>query len=146
MTATVRTWQEDESPDRSDCGVAEERWGLAAQPIGIEETVRYFAVDGLQVALPSALIAANPVVRGCRMRKTAAEIALMQLPIDVTTPPIAGPGHGLRRDDARHRRVDERGNAQTGWVARIRAGSWRGGGLSPWQPPTPGVSARARWC
>lgn len=47
--------------------------------------MRYFAVDGLKRALPNArLVSANPIVRGCRMVKTPAEIALMQLATDVT--------------------------------------------------------------
>jgi Xaa-Pro dipeptidase len=58
---------------------------LATKPIGIEETNRYFIVDGLQHALPGArIVSANPVVRGCRMIKTAPELALMQLATDVT--------------------------------------------------------------
>jgi Xaa-Pro dipeptidase len=47
--------------------------------------VRFFASDGLTHALPGArLVSANPVVRGCRMIKTSAEIALMQAASDVT--------------------------------------------------------------
>ena len=53
--------------------------------IGIEETVRFFISDGLARRLPQARIAsANPVVRACRMVKTATEIALMQAASDVT--------------------------------------------------------------
>lgn len=84
IAATVRTWQEDESPTALIAGWLKER-GLADKPVGIEETVRFFAVDGLKAALPDAkIVSANPVVRACRMRKTVAEIALMQLATDVT--------------------------------------------------------------
>lgn len=84
IPADLRVWQEDEDPLKLVAGFLRER-GLAARPVGIEETVRYFAIDGLQRALPDArLVSANPVVRGCRMRKTAAEIALMQAANDVT--------------------------------------------------------------
>ena len=84
IPADVRVWQEDEDPLRRVAGFLTER-GLAGRPVGIEETVRYFAIDGLRRALPDArLVSANPVVRGCRMRKTAAEIALMQAANDVT--------------------------------------------------------------
>lgn len=80
----VRVWQEDEDPLKLVAAFLRER-GVAAQPVGIEETVRYFAVDGLQHALPGAkIVSANPVVRGCRMVKTAPEIALMQMATDVT--------------------------------------------------------------
>jgi Xaa-Pro dipeptidase len=77
-------WQEHEDPLAIVAGFLRDR-KLAARPIGIEETVRFFAVDGLRKVLPSArLVSANPVVRGCRMIKTAPEIALMQLATDVT--------------------------------------------------------------
>jgi Xaa-Pro dipeptidase len=84
IPAEVRVWQEDEDPLKTVAGFLRDR-KLAGRPIGIEETVRYFAVDGLAHALPDAkLVSANPVVRGCRMIKTAAEIALMQCATDVT--------------------------------------------------------------
>lgn len=84
VPAEVRVWQEDEDPLELVAGFLKER-KLAARPIGIEETVRYFAVNGLARALPGAkIVSANPVIRGCRMIKTAPEIALMQLATDVT--------------------------------------------------------------
>lgn len=84
VPAEVRVWQEDEDPLRVVAGFLRDR-KLAERPVGIEETVRFFAVDGLQRALPGAkIVSANPVVRGCRMIKTARELALMQLATDVT--------------------------------------------------------------
>jgi Xaa-Pro dipeptidase len=84
IPAEVRVWQEDEDPLKVVAGFLSDR-RLAAKPVGIEETNRYFIVDGLQKALPAArIVSANPVVRGCRMIKTAPEIALMQLATDVT--------------------------------------------------------------
>ncbi|RDE06478.1 M24 family metallopeptidase [Sphingomonas aracearum] len=84
IPAEVRTWQEDEDPLAVVAAFLKER-RLATQPIGVEETVRFFAVDGLRKALPGArIVSANPVVRGVRMVKTAPEIALMQLATDVT--------------------------------------------------------------
>ncbi|MEG3144041.1 Xaa-Pro peptidase family protein [Sphingomonas sp. RT2P30] len=84
VPAEVRVWQEDEDPLALVAGFLRER-KLAARPVGIEETVRYFAVNGLARALPGArIVSANPVVRGCRMIKTAPEIALMQAATDVT--------------------------------------------------------------
>lgn len=84
IPAEVRVWQEDEDPLALVAGFLTDR-KLVSRPVGIEETVRYFAVDGLQRALPGAkLVSANPVVRGCRMIKTPAEIALMQAAADVT--------------------------------------------------------------
>jgi Xaa-Pro aminopeptidase len=84
IPATVRVWQEHEDPLRLVATYLSER-GLAARPIGIEETVRAFATEGLRRALPDArLVSANPVVRASRMIKTPAEIALMQAASDVT--------------------------------------------------------------
>lgn len=84
IPAEIRVWQEDEDPLKVVAGFLKDR-KLANRPVGIEETNRYFIVDGLQKALPSAkIVSANPVVRGCRMIKTAPEIALMQLASDVT--------------------------------------------------------------
>lgn len=84
VPAEVRVWQEDTDPLRVVAGFLRDR-KLTGRPIGIEETARFFAFDGLSRALPGArLVSANPVVRGCRMIKTAAEIALMQAATDVT--------------------------------------------------------------
>ena len=84
IPADVRVWQEDESPVAL-LAAALTKAGLAKSRIGIEETVRFFASNGLQGLLPAArLTSANPVVRGCRMVKTPAELALMQTANDVT--------------------------------------------------------------
>lgn len=84
IPAEVRVWQEDQNPLERVAGFLRDR-KLTGQPVGIEETARFFAFDGLARVLPSAkLVSANPVVRGCRMIKTTAEIALMQAAADVT--------------------------------------------------------------
>lgn len=84
VPAEVRTWNEDEDPTKVVAGFLRDR-GLARGTVGIEETVRFFAVDRLRRAAPEArLVSADAIVRGCRMRKTPAEIALMQLATDVT--------------------------------------------------------------
>ena len=84
VAGDVRVWQEDENPLAVVAGFLRDR-KLAARPVAIEETARFFAFDGLARVLPGAkLVSANPVVRGCRMIKTPAEIALMQRATDVT--------------------------------------------------------------
>jgi Xaa-Pro dipeptidase len=84
VPAEVRVWQEDQDPLATVAGFLRDR-GLAARPIGVEESVRYFVYAGLARNLPGArLVSANPVVRGCRMIKTAGEIALMQRATEVT--------------------------------------------------------------
>ncbi len=84
VEAQLLTWNEDENPLAA---VAE--WlgsrGHAKGKVAVEETVRYFAVDGLQHALPDAkVVNGASIVRGCRMHKSAAEIALMQIAADIT--------------------------------------------------------------
>jgi Xaa-Pro dipeptidase len=83
VPADIRTWNEDEDPLRTVAGFLTDRH--VTGPVGIEETVRYFAVDGLQRALSGVAVkSANPVVRGCRMVKSDHEITLMQLASDIT--------------------------------------------------------------
>ena len=84
IEAEVLTWNEDENPLAAVAGWLGKR-GLARGRMAVEETVRYFAVDGLQSAMPGArIVNGAPVVRGCRMHKSAAEIALMQIAADIT--------------------------------------------------------------
>lgn len=84
VDAQVRTWLEHEDPLALVAAI------LSSMPeksgaIGIEETNRYFIVDGLQRNLPSAQIRNGaPIVRGCRMVKGPNEIALMQYATDIT--------------------------------------------------------------
>ncbi|MBA3878246.1 MAG: peptidase [Sphingobium sp.] len=83
VEAEVRVWQEDQPPVALIAGWLKERKLTGA--IGIEETARFFASDGLARALPAArIVSANPVVRGCRGIKSAAEISLMQKASDIT--------------------------------------------------------------
>ena len=80
----VRVWQEDEDPLKLVAAYLR-RHRLDHLPVGIEETLRYFAIDRLQQDLPGPrIVSANPVVRGCRMIKTPAELALMQKATDIT--------------------------------------------------------------
>ena len=80
----VRVWQEDESPHALVAGWLKERQ-LAGRPVAIEETVRHFAIDGLQRALPGVAIRSGAaLVNACRMVKSPAEIALMQRASDIT--------------------------------------------------------------
>lgn len=84
VQAEVLPWHEDEDPLRT-LATWLAKQGLGKGRIGIEETVRFFAVDRLQIALPQArIVNANPVVRGCRMIKSASELALMQTASDIT--------------------------------------------------------------
>jgi Xaa-Pro dipeptidase len=80
----VRTWHEDENPFDLVAGILADR-GLKSGRIGIEETVRYFIVDGIrQAASGFDVVSGKGIARGCRMFKSDAEIALMQKANDVT--------------------------------------------------------------
>jgi len=80
----VRVWQEDESPYQLFAQSLKER-GLANGRIGMEETIHFVFVDGISQASPHATIAsATPVTAGCRMIKSAHELALMRLASQVT--------------------------------------------------------------
>jgi Xaa-Pro dipeptidase len=84
VPAELRTWQEHEDPLALVAAWLRER-KLASGAIGVEETVRFFAVEGLQRHLPAAKVRSGAgVVRGCRMVKSPAEIALMQHAADIT--------------------------------------------------------------
>jgi Xaa-Pro dipeptidase len=79
----VHVWQEDENPVALISDYLQRR-KLDKGAIAIEETVRFFAVDGLRQAFPDArIVSGAPVVRGCRMFKSPAELALMQVAADI---------------------------------------------------------------
>jgi Xaa-Pro dipeptidase len=80
----VRVWQEDESPYQLVAQGLKER-GLAGGTLGIEETLRFVFTEGIAKAAPQANISsATPVTAGCRMIKSAHEVALMRLAAQVT--------------------------------------------------------------
>lgn len=83
VPAEVRIWNEHQSPHERVAGFLRDR--RLTGPVGIEETVRFFAADGLRQAMSGVDIRpAAPVVRGCRMIKSAHELALMQKASDIT--------------------------------------------------------------
>ena len=84
VPASVRTWHENEDPFAVVRSYAED-WGVHESKIGIDETARFFVSHGVRTALSSATIVPGaPLIRGCRMIKSDAELALMQTATDVT--------------------------------------------------------------
>jgi Xaa-Pro aminopeptidase len=80
----VRTWNEHENPFDLVAGVLADR-GLTGGKIAVEETVRYFIIDGIKKAAPAfQIVSGAPVTRGVRMFKSPAELALMQTATDIT--------------------------------------------------------------
>jgi Xaa-Pro dipeptidase len=78
VPAEIRTWQEDEEPLKLVADFLKER-GVASEPIGFEETDRFFIEDRLKKQLPSTrIVSANPIIRAQRMIKSQTELALMQ--------------------------------------------------------------------
>jgi Xaa-Pro dipeptidase len=75
----LRLWQEDEDPwARLAQGLKDK--GIGAGRLGIEETLKFVFSHGIRSAAPSlTLVSATPVTAGCRMIKSAHEIALMRL-------------------------------------------------------------------
>lgn len=83
IPAEVRVWNEHDDPLATVAGILRDR--KVADPVGVEETVRFFAVDGLRKVIPRIDIRSGaPVVRGCRMVKSPAELALLQKANDIT--------------------------------------------------------------
>jgi Xaa-Pro dipeptidase len=80
----LRCWEEHESPYALILSIVKDR-GIKYKRIGMEERVRFFIADGVRKAASGfEVVDATPVTAGCRMYKTAAEIALMQRASDVT--------------------------------------------------------------
>ena len=80
----VRVWQENESPYQLIAQGLKDR-GIGGGRLGLEETVRFVFADGIAKAAAQATMAsATPVTAGCRMIKSAHEVALMRLAAEVT--------------------------------------------------------------
>jgi len=83
VPAELRVWHEDQNPLETVAGILRDR--KVDAPLGIEETVRYFAIDGLMRVMPDVQIMSGAaVVRACRMVKSPTETALMQKAADIT--------------------------------------------------------------
>jgi Xaa-Pro dipeptidase len=96
IPAEIRTWNEDEEPLKLVADFLRER-GVARRPIGFEETDRYFILDRLKQQLPAVrVVSGNPVVRGSRMIKTAAELSLMQAANDIMLASLRYAGERIR--------------------------------------------------
>jgi Xaa-Pro dipeptidase len=80
----VRVWNEHESPmERIVQGLRDR--GAASGVLAVESTTRFFIVDGLRQASNAyEIVSADPLVRACRLIKSPAELALMQVANNVT--------------------------------------------------------------
>ena len=96
VPAEIRTWEEDEEPLKLVADFLRER-KVAGQPVGFEETNRFFLEDRLKQQLPGVpIVSANSVVRAQRMIKSPAELALMQSAADIMVAALRYAGERTR--------------------------------------------------
>lgn len=75
LEAPVVLWEEHESPFVLAAGVLDD---LGAKSLAVDPALPFFAFDGLRLAAPDLMtVNGAPIVDGCRMIKSPAELALM---------------------------------------------------------------------
>jgi Xaa-Pro dipeptidase len=80
----VRAWNEHESPIEKILQGLRDR-GAASGVLAVESTVRFFIVDGVhQKSNAYQIVSADSLVRACRLIKSPAELALLQMANNVT--------------------------------------------------------------
>jgi Xaa-Pro dipeptidase len=80
----VRPWNESDSPFAAIVQGLKDR-GVRGGSIAVEPTVRFFIVDGVRKAASGyEIVSGESLIRACRMIKSPAELALMQIANDVT--------------------------------------------------------------
>ncbi|TWT30195.1 putative peptidase [Posidoniimonas corsicana] len=78
----LQVWEEHESPFELLAGLLKEQ---GAGRLAVEGTTPFFMTDALRTSAPGVQLAdAAPVVDGCRMQKSAAEIAIIEHAMGVT--------------------------------------------------------------
>lgn len=84
VTGEVQCWQEHECPYRLLAGMLA-AMGISDGTVGIDESAPFFVADGIRQAAPQYhYINAAAITGGCRMHKSAAELALLQRAKDMT--------------------------------------------------------------
>jgi Xaa-Pro dipeptidase len=80
----VRPWDEHENPFEKIVLGLKDR-GINSGVLAAESTMRFFIIAGIRQASSAyEIIPADPIVRACRLIKSPAELALLQLANDVT--------------------------------------------------------------
>ena len=137
----VRPWNEHESPFERIVQALKDR-GVASGPIAFESTTRLFIVDGVRQAAGGAysVVSGDALVRACRMVKSPAELALLQIANTITLEAIRH-AHAATKVGSmapgRHPRPDRRGHRR-GRRRRFRRRprpAQRGQRLSAWLSP-----------
>jgi len=101
----VRTWNEHDSPFERIVQGLKDR-GVVDGKVAVEATTRFFIVDGIRNASGKLeLVSGDALVRACRMIKSPAELALMQLANNVVLAAIrhahANVDRGMSSSDVR---------------------------------------------
>jgi Xaa-Pro dipeptidase len=80
----VRPWDEHENPFEKIVQGLKDR-GISSGVLAAESTMRFFIIAGIRQASGAyEIIPADPIVRACRLIKSPAELALLQVANDVT--------------------------------------------------------------
>jgi Xaa-Pro dipeptidase len=80
----VRPWDEHENPFEKIVQCLRDR-GIDSGPLAAESTMRFFIIAGIREASASyEIVPADAMVRACRLIKSPAEIALLQVANDIT--------------------------------------------------------------
>lgn len=84
VTGAVRCWEEHESPYQLLVDILQEK-GLTNGTLALDESTPFFVSDGIAKVAPSYNITnAKPITSGCRILKSDAEIAIIQVAMDIT--------------------------------------------------------------
>ena len=84
VQAEVRPWDEHESPFERIVQALKDR-GVTSGVVAAESTMRFFIIAGIrQVSSGYDIVPADALVRACRLIKSPAELALMQVANDIT--------------------------------------------------------------
>jgi len=84
VAADVRAWDEHDNPFARIAGALRDR-GAAYGKVAYEATTRFFIVDGVSLSAPSVqVVSGDRLIRACRLIKSPAELALMQIANDIT--------------------------------------------------------------
>lgn len=75
IAVDIRSWQEDEDPVAL---VVDALSAAGVQTVAIDPELPFHFAERLRAATSARLVDATPVISGCRMVKSAAELALMQ--------------------------------------------------------------------
>ena len=83
VDADIRPWHEDQSPFEI---IAKSLSGQTDRPLAVEHTTRHFIIDHIQkvAGFNRKIVSGEDMVNACRMIKSPAEIALMQVAANVT--------------------------------------------------------------